>query len=60
MISLNLRSLGYDTKYWSNPEEFDPRRHLNKEGVFVKPSVLATFGGGSYIFKYILKLGNFW
>ncbi|XP_054278817.1 farnesoate epoxidase-like [Macrosteles quadrilineatus] len=46
MVSMNLRSLGYDTKYWSNPEEFDPRRHLNKEGVFVKPSVLATFGGG--------------
>uniref|UniRef100_A0A1B6MFM2 Cytochrome P450 n=1 Tax=Graphocephala atropunctata TaxID=36148 RepID=A0A1B6MFM2_9HEMI len=46
MVLLNLRAVGYDTKYWKSPEEFTPERFLNTEGQYSKPSNMPTFGLG--------------
>uniref|UniRef100_A0A1B6FWU3 Cytochrome P450 n=1 Tax=Cuerna arida TaxID=1464854 RepID=A0A1B6FWU3_9HEMI len=46
ILLLNLRSVGYDPKYWKTPEEFIPERFLNADGQYTKPSNMPTFGLG--------------
>lgn len=52
---MNLRSLGYDSLYWEDPDVFHPERHLNNEGKYTKPSHLTTFGLGNVIHFNILN-----
>uniref|UniRef100_A0A1B6LKL5 Cytochrome P450 n=1 Tax=Graphocephala atropunctata TaxID=36148 RepID=A0A1B6LKL5_9HEMI len=46
LISMNFRCFGYDTKYWKDPEEFNPQRFLNADGQYTRPSIMPTFGLG--------------
>ncbi|KAG8245236.1 hypothetical protein J6590_005546 [Homalodisca vitripennis] len=45
-LLLNLKSVGYDPKYWKTPEEFIPERFLNADGQYARPSNMPTFGLG--------------
>lgn len=51
---MNLRSLGYDPKYWKDADKFYPERFLNEKGEFSRPSFLATFGLGNTFLLLIL------
>ena len=47
----NIYAVHNDEKTWSNPEEFNHRRHLNDEGRFVKSASVIPFGVG---YRYCL------
>lgn len=46
IIQFNLRSVNMDPKYWKNPEEFNPNRWLNEQGMFENKSAFMPFGLG--------------
>jgi len=47
----NIYAVHNDEKTWSNPEEFNHRRHLNDEGRFIKSASVIPFGVG---YRYCL------
>uniref|UniRef100_A0A1B6CBB7 Cytochrome P450 n=1 Tax=Clastoptera arizonana TaxID=38151 RepID=A0A1B6CBB7_9HEMI len=46
MVLLDLHSLGFDEKYWKNPDVFQPERFLDADGKFKKSNILYPFGIG--------------
>ena len=43
---MNLRSVLQDPVAWKDPEIFNPDRHLNEDGKFIKNEALTPFGLG--------------
>ena len=46
-----LYSASHDSKYWNDPETFNPERFLNKEGKLVKNVAHIPFSLGEYFRK---------
>ena len=58
-VAVNLESVFKDPAIWTNPEDFQPDRHLNEDRkLIVKKDSISPFGLGKYKYCNLVFLNN--